>query len=58
MEEYSIEEFTDHFGESKILNQLWYDEELCFENDSDLVDYVIDNSGYLGMLINIQWTSK
>ena len=49
MEEYSIEEFVDHFGESKILNQLGYDEELCFENDSDLVDYVIDNSGYLGI---------
>lgn len=49
MEEFSIEEFVDHFGESKILHELGYDEELCFENDSDVVDYIIDNSQYLGI---------
>lgn len=49
LDDFSIKEVIDYFGVDALLYEMGYDEELCFQTDQDLINYVIENASYIGV---------
>lgn len=49
LDSYTIKEIIKHFGKDEILSEMGYDAEFCFDSDADILEYVYDNSEWLGV---------
>ena len=49
IQDFTIQEIIEYFGKEQLLSGLGYDEDMCFETDVDLTEYVIDNSEWIGI---------
>lgn len=47
--ELTFAEVLEHFTPYDLLEEMGYVEEICFQDFSDLKDYVLDNSDYMGI---------
>lgn len=44
-----IRDIIKHYGEIELMKEMGYEIEYCFETDSDIKEYVLDNACWLGI---------